>query len=158
MINALCNKVRTAFYWRKYPSRISIHSDSSASNTDDAFKIAEHYDDDIGMDVFETYGDAFFDFSDEAYNFFLPKLIISSLRSNSGINLPVSSVLLYLDRSPTPEYWDEGLLGTFGTQTDQELEAVHDWLNWLYLNSNDADDRETLERSKITIELIRASR
>ena len=92
-------------------------------------------------------------FTPEAFIYYLPSLLTLSAAHPDQSLLPVDGVLMMLDRSPIPEYWDEFFCERFLLLNPIECEAMSEWL--IYLTKNSIYDDGTLGRAFDTLDLIR---
>jgi hypothetical protein len=102
----------------------------------------------------ELYFEAINWFSPDAFCYFLPGIIITSIREKSDL-LMCDSIIYMLDRSPNIEYWDDYFIERWSLLTRQECDAVQNWLLWL-LDNSISYDGITIDRAFETLELLKS--
>jgi hypothetical protein len=102
----------------------------------------------------ELYFEAINWFSPDAFCYFLPGIIITSIREKSDL-LMCDSIIYMLDRSPNIEYWDDYFIERWSLLTRQECDAVQSWLLWL-LDNSISYDGITIDRAFETLELLKS--
>jgi len=76
----------------------------------------------------QEHSDAIFFFNPEAFAYYLPSLLTLSAQNSSDSLMAADSVISYLDQSPDPEGWTDGLVHRFLGLKPAELSVLKEWL------------------------------
>lgn len=149
----LIDEISLAFRDRTKPCKVvpDVHPPT------DEYADAEHFSSlqweqaDVG-DWGDHYA-AIFGFAPSAFCYFLPSLMIASMRSESPL-IVASSLVSLLDRSNSPSSWDSFFLDRFGALTPRELSAMQSWVLWLATNGASQFSPGSLDRAFDTLEVL----
>ena len=103
----------------------------------------------------EKNADAVFWFAPEAFCYYLPGFLAAGLTENRTDTNAYDSVIGMLDRSPTPEYWDDFFRPCWTLLTPDELDAVAAWVTWLEQVLPGAFHANSYDRARDTLKLLR---
>jgi hypothetical protein len=109
----------------------------------------------VGFDQVDRCSDAVFWFAPEAFCFYLPGILVASLREDSADPNAYAALVGMLDRSPEPAYWDDFFTPRWTLLSAPELDAVAAWLRWLEAVEPDAFFANTYERARETLRLLK---
>jgi hypothetical protein len=110
---------------------------------------------DVAFDQVQRNSDAVFWFAPEAFCFYLPGLLVASLREDRLDANACDALIGMLDRSPVPDYWDDFFAPRWTLLSAPELDAVAAWLAWFEAVEPDAFHENTYERARETLELLK---
>lgn len=150
----LNNKIEIAFNSRQAPERLSSHPSTLLDEEPDIKQIVGKRWAELSKNDIERMADAIHFFSSEAFCYYLPGALLYGIQSNSRDYMVFENILNSLDRSPTPEYWNDKFIEHWGQLSTDELSAVQDWLHWYFSEVYDAwanthqRCHETLEQLK----------
>lgn len=146
--------LQEAFQWRARPKLMTESKQLSSHEIDELSTLA-HFDwPELTGETWEKCFDAIFLFSPEAFCYYLPGLIKVSFEEREPNLISVSSIVGMLDRSPTPEWWDDFFLARWPLLTVAECKVVQEWLLWLSSLDNSSYSDDSLERALDTVSLL----
>ena len=111
---------------------------------------------DVSFSHIESDADAVFWFSPEAFCYYLPGFLAAGLKESRTDSNAYDALIGMLDRSPTPDYWDDFFLPRWTLLSAAEIDAVAAWVRWLQVVLPDAFHGNTYERALETLELLKA--
>ncbi|UTY59606.1 hypothetical protein [Massilia sp. erpn] len=88
----------------------------------------------------------------EAFRYYLPSILALSIEAPEEWLWPADALLMVLDRSPVPEYWDEFILTRLLGLADSEYAALEKWLLFI---AEHASYSHSIDRAFDTIGLLR---
>ncbi|WP_156829853.1 hypothetical protein [Methylovulum miyakonense] len=153
-MNELINSIKSAFGWRSRPAILSNSKQLSSGDKSDLLTIGNLKWEEVTCEDWEKNFDVISLFSPEAFCYYLPGVYKASIEENLANLIVVSNIIDSLDRSPTPEWWDDWFLKRWPLLTLPEYKVTQDWIWWLssFKNSQFSDD--SLMRALHTIELL----
>ncbi len=153
-INSLINSIKSAFEWRSRPTVLSNSKQLSSGDKSDLLTIGSLKWEVVTCDDWEKSLDVICLFSPEAFCYYLPAVYKTSIEENLDNLVVVSVIIDSLDRSPTPEWWDDWFLERWSLLTLQEYKVTQDWIWWLSSFKNSPFSDDSLMRALQTIELL----
>lgn len=120
------------FSHRVMPTEIVV---DKSKLSDDEFEDVFHFKDkkweDYTTNELEIYSDAIYLISPKYFCYFLPGVLYSSVKENETNLIVIHTIISMLDRSPTPETWDNIFLERWTLLTNKEYLIVQEWMLWL---------------------------
>jgi hypothetical protein len=99
-----------------------------------------------------NYSDATHGLSPQAFIYFLPSLLITSLESSDGL-VAADSIIYALDTSADPDLWSEWFNERFLLLTPPELAVLKEW-GAAYLANEDKGHGSTFVRVQDTLDML----
>lgn len=146
-------RVEQAFGLLPPPGKVIEH-DHHTTEQQDALWFARRDWRHLSRDDWEAHRDAVYAFTPAAFQYFLPSILVLSLEAPDQWFWPADSLLQMLDRSPTPEYWDDFLMARLGALPIAVYDVLAEWLLALS-EAGEAAMQASLGRAFDTIELLR---
>jgi hypothetical protein len=112
---------------------------------------------DVTFDHVQRDSDAVFWFAPEAFCYYLPGILMASLREDRLDANAYDSIVGMLDRSPEPAYWDDFFAPRWTLLSAPEADAVAAWLAWLEAVEPDAFHDNTHDRARETLRLLKVA-
>ncbi len=150
----LAETIRQVFAYREPPTILSTSSQLSQTESLNLAIFAGFEWDKVDGDMWEKYFDLISLLSPEAFCYYLPGICNASLREHRPDLIVVSAVIGMLDRSPSPEWWDDFFLQRWPQLTAQECRAIQEWVWWLTSLPGTSYEEESLMRALHTLELL----
>lgn len=150
----LLNSIREAFGWRSRPAILSDSKELTTTELSNLLTICLLKWDEVTSNDWEQFFDVVSWFSPEAFCYYLPSIYKASIEENNPNLIVVAHILYMLDRSPTPEWWDDFFLARWPLLTEQEYKVTQEWIWWLSSLKNSSYSDDTLMRALQTIELL----
>lgn len=150
----LSKTIRQAFGHRARPTSLSGSSQLSQMELMDLVTFSGFEWDNVDADMWEKHFDMISLLSPEAFCYYLPGICTASLLEKRPDLIVVSAVIGMLDRTPTPEWWDDFFLERWPQLTAPECEAVQQWVWWLTTLPGTSHSEESLMRALHTLELL----
>lgn len=151
----LAAKIDAAFGWRAKPESVVKSGHPATFEYDEARCFEGLAREDVTSAFLAQSGDGFAFLDGEAFAYYLPAVLLEDLRSGSDL---VDGLIIGLDRSPVPEYWDDYFLERWPRLTTEELDAVKDWVLWLSAGADGRFAEDSLMRAYETLDLLRQRR
>lgn len=92
--------------------------------------------------------------SPESFCYYLPSILTLALKNNEPNLIVVVNLVSMLDRSPTPEWWDNFFLERWLLLTKDELLVIEKWLYWMIDCLNRAASDDSIERGLATVNFL----
>lgn len=150
----LIEKIEKAFSHRKSPRDVVEEGHPQT----DIYESASHFSGlswrDITCDLLDQHHDAIFGFNPDAFCYYLPGIYIAGIKENRGDLLIYSTLVNMLDRSNTPNSWDDFFIERWAALTDKECQASQEWLVWLSAIESIFYYGNELSRAFDTLEII----
>ncbi|HEM7809812.1 TPA: hypothetical protein U2L28_003383 [Burkholderia multivorans] len=105
-------------------------------------------------DLWEKYSAVLSWFSPDAFCYYLPGVMVSSIKENEPNLIVVSNLIGMLDRTPNSDWWDDFFVARWPLLTLKECNALQEWLIWLSSAENSSFDQNSIERALGTIGLL----
>ena len=150
----LSKTIRQAFAHRARPTILSTSSQLSQTELMDLIAFSGFEWDKVDADMWEKYFDMISLFSPEAFCYYLPGVCTASLREKRPDLIVASAVIGMLDRTPTPEWWDDFFVERWPRLTAPECQAIQQWVWWLTALPGNSHSEESLMRALHTLELL----
>ena len=152
----LIGTISEAFAHRAKPD-IKTNSDQlSPSEAASLEEIFEHRWQDLSADIWEENFDAVSWLAPQAFCYYLPGILISSILHGNPNLIAATAIIGTLDRSPTPAWWDDFFVPRWTSLTLQECNAVQEWLLWVCQCETRSVSDDSIGRSLDTLELLKA--
>lgn len=152
----LGERIARAFSARRRTPQIE-NPVSTGANVNDAAKLEALQDSEIDLIALEKLRDAFFELDPEGFAYFAPKLMQFILKEADLDSLALGNLTYPLDRSPTPEYWDEFILTHWIVMSPEELTVSGEFFSLLAELTSDLSDKSSYLRAANTIHLLKKS-
>jgi hypothetical protein len=109
---------------------------------------------DITWEEWESHCDAFYAFTPEAFQYYLPSIVSLAAKHPGRWFWPADALVHVLDRSPVVEYWDRFLTSRLLGLKPSEYEVLQEWI--LGLSGTPLiDSDETAGRAFDTLDLLK---
>jgi hypothetical protein len=149
----LLTAIRQVFSNRVRPTRVVAHEHPDTTEYRDALIFSDLDWEETTCQMWEKYSDSIYGFTPEAFCYFIPGIIKSSIVEKKPDMLVVDSLLGMLDRMPEPDYWDDFFIARWPRFSRGECQAIEGWLYWLSDDCGISD--ETVIRASETLKLLR---
>jgi len=131
---ALEDKIEKAFSNRARPL-IVCDSDPLYPDVDDAFHFEGASWQQISDEEWNTYSDALFHFTDEAWAYYIQSILILKIRSQQTTNNACHIFISFFDISLNPDEWTDDVNKKLKILDCAELEVIREW--FLYLSEEE---------------------
>lgn len=150
------HEIYEAFSSREKPVNILVDTAANTFKEDyeDALFFSGKTNKEIICDDLERHPSCVFWFSPKAYLYFLPGIFSATYTENRPDILVVSSIIMTLDRSNTPNTWDDFFAKRWVLLTKNECHVTQKWLLWLSQFDGLSFDEISLGRAFDTIDLL----
>ncbi|MFC3375094.1 hypothetical protein ACFOLJ_04160 [Rugamonas sp. CCM 8940] len=150
-------EIEEAFGWRALPEQVvAVSRWADDDDQLDALSLLGRDWRGLSCAEWNAKSDAIHHFVPAAFAYYLPSVLTLVAADPAQWLAPTDSILGMLDRSPTPAYWDDHLLGCFNDLREAEFAALANWLLFLAEHPEQTQcDDGTLGRAFDTIELLR---
>lgn len=152
---SLIAEIKNAFEWRKKPIIKTDSLQLDKYDLQDIILFTQHNVYDLKSDFCEYHYNVFYLLSAEAFCYYLPAILILSIEENASNLLSIDCIIGSLDRSLTPEWWDQSFIDRWTLLTEQELIVIQNWLLWLVDIGGLPFAGDKLSRSFDTLELLK---
>lgn len=151
-LNQLLFFIAEAFRHREMPKSVVKDGYPETDEYEDAQKFLGKKWEDLKCNELEEYCAAMAGFTPEAFCYFLPGIFSSEIRENRPNLLINDTIINTLNRSNTPQSWDNFFAARWPNLNAAECEATQMWLLWL----SDYGDYEdiVLSRAFDTLNLL----
>lgn len=146
--------INDAFQWRKRPAQFAELVKLSEDELSELSAITCLEWTEVTAEIWEKNFDVISILSPEAYCYYLPGVMKASVEDGYSNLVVVSNVIAELDRSPTPEWWDDFFLSHWPKFTVPEYKAIQEWIFWLSSLENSPYTDDSLDRALETINLL----
>lgn len=147
--------IEHAFKSRLVYSHISSSDQLSESELEEVNRFNNLHWSNIKCDMLKDCFEAINWFSPDAFCYFLPGILTAGMKEFTSNLVIYDSIISMLDRSPTPDYWDEFFIQRWTQLNHDECDAVQKWLFWFIDNSKGFDDI-SINRAFDTLELLKS--
>lgn len=147
-------KIEAAFSHRNVPDVCVTLGETLTPEIGDALQFQHRRWTDISWRDWDSYPDAFFSLNPNAFQYYLPSLLVGVLQHEHQNFVALHSLVGVLDRSPEPAFWDTFLTSRFLGLYVCEIEVIQEWFVILAERVTFFSD-ETILRCIETLELIR---
>jgi hypothetical protein len=150
----LRQQIEVAFAHRQPPVRVVEFVGEPTPEQGDAQWFSGRDWHELTRQDWETHPDAVYAFTPEAFLYYLPSVLVETLESGGQWLQVADSVIGFLNRSPTVEYWDSFFCKRFVGLSNSEYEVLESWLLSL---SGDGTvwSEDVLSRAYETVELLK---
>jgi len=145
--------------WRAFANRLKPTSVVPAGHPpteiySDAMFFASKTADELTSEALTQYFDAVAGFSPEAFCYFLPGILVATIRENRPDLIVAGAIIGQLDRSNMPSSWDDFFAQRWPLLNREECRAVQAWVVWLTECNPPVFDDNSLSRAFDTLELL----
>jgi hypothetical protein len=151
----LIDKLYLAFKGRQKPKALVESNELTGDEISGIESIGEKKWNELTGDMLEKHPDAINLMAPEAFCYYLPGVILASIKENSPNLMAAVSVVSALDRTPVIELWDSHFLKRWPSLRGDELAVISEWILWLEGNEF-ALDEISLIRALENIDLLKA--
>lgn len=145
--------IENAFSHRNKPSRLIETTASITPEQKDAVWFAGLDWRDVTIEGWNDHSDAFYSFVPEAFAYYLPSILVCTLKTPDGWLRPAEMLLGIVDRSPLISNWDAFIVTRLLGFEPQEYDVLKEWLLCLSGVSDLIDD-DGLVRAYETVDLL----
>lgn len=149
--------IAEAFGHRTLPSQVVDEGSPSTQEYEEARHFEGKRWEEIATSEWDSYSDAVFGFSPDAFLYFLPSILSSSVSSNRPDLQAIVSIVGMLDRGNGPSSWEGFFAKRWPLLNARECRAVQEWLLWLTETDGHSIDGGSLSRAFDTLELLALS-
>jgi hypothetical protein len=146
--------IQRAFAHRGLPPLVVMPEEPPSEMYDDACHFQGRTWSSLTCDELNEHQDAVFGFTPEAFCYYLPGIIAAGIRENRPHLLINASLVTMLDRSNTPNSWDDFFAMRWPSLSVQECMAVDSWLRWLAELSPPVFAAHSIDRALGTLKLL----
>ncbi|MBJ9655201.1 MULTISPECIES: hypothetical protein [Burkholderia] len=154
VMSQLAFKIFEAFGWRKKPDILIGSSELTCDEVDGVHAIGAYEWGETTGDLWEKYNDALSWFSPEAFCYYIPGVMVSSINDNEPNLIVVNNLVGMLDRTPNPSWWDDFFVERWPLLTTKECGVLKEWLAWLSSFENSSIDKNSFYRALETVDLL----
>lgn len=145
--------ITNAFSWRKRPQFVVSDKYPNTNDYVEADYFADKNWQNIKSIDWDNFSDAIYAFSCEAFCYFLPSILCAGIIENRPDMLVNFTLINMLDMSPETDLWDQYFIDRWGSLTQNECDAVQQWILWI--SETDLFSDDVCERAYETIELLK---
>lgn len=129
-VMTLTEKIHQAFAHRQKPAEVVDMTDRAQidSDVEETLWFAERDWQDITWKDWEEHSVATSFFSKDAFAYYLPSVLLVSLKDPNSVLMAAESVIWDLDRTPSTEGWDDLFIEHFLGLRFDEYEVMKEWL------------------------------
>jgi len=147
--------INDAFANRTPPLEMTDSNQLSDSEYAEAMSFEGLHWQDVTFNLVEQNPDVVFWFAPEAFCYYLPGILAAGLKENRWESNAYDSLIMFLDRSPDPDSWDDFFLPRWPLLTVEEIDAVAAWARWLFIVQPAATFENSQERVQDTLTLLK---
>ncbi|MDR2880420.1 MAG: hypothetical protein LBV29_00760 [Azoarcus sp.] len=150
----LRQQIEVAFAHRQSPVCVVEFAGEPTPEQNDALWFTRKDWHHLNRQDWERHPDAIYAFTPEAFLYYVPSILTVTLESNGQWLQVADSLIGFLNRTPTVEYWDSFFCERFVGLSNPEYEALQAWL--LSLSGNGvAWCEDALSRAYETVDLLK---
>lgn len=150
----LANQILESFAGRPKPSSATLALVPNTCEYEDA-KFFEGKDwRDVDIESLKEHSDAVYGFAPEAFCYYLPGVMVASIKASNARLSVIDALIGSLDRSPNPDYWDEFFVARWPLLNEREVRAVQQWVLWLLEADPVYFESDALGRAMDTLDLL----
>lgn len=153
-MSELIFKIVEAFRSRKKPTILVGSNELTCDEIEGVHAVGAYSWEETTGDLWEMHSDVLSWFSPSAFCYYVPGVMVSSIRDNEPNLIVVSNLVAMLDRSPNPNWWDEFFVERWPLLTTKECSVLREWLIWLSSVGASSLDENGLDRALETVELL----
>jgi hypothetical protein len=150
----LIRLISEAFAHRVRPASVVYEGCPPTELYSDAFFFADKTASELTCEDLTTYCDAISGFSAAAFCYFLPGILIATVRENRPDLIIAGSIVQQLNRSNMPSSWDDFFSERWPKLSREECRAVQNWVLWLTECRPPVFEDNSLSRAFDTLELL----
>jgi hypothetical protein len=126
----LSDKIRRAFASRPKPEEaVDVNNQIQMdSDVEEGMWFSGRNWQEITWKDWQAHSSAIYYFSKDAFAYYLPSVLLLSLRNPEESLNAADSILMSLDRSPSTEGWNDGFVDHFIGLRDEEYGVMKEWL------------------------------
>ncbi len=151
----LIKKIEQAFKNRKKPFEFIGSNELSEDEYSDLDEFINIHPNDITADDLEEHYEVIFWLSSEAFIYYLPLILCTSIKAEEPNLLINHSIIGMLDRSSDPSLWDDFFIKRWSLLFNEEYEAVQEWILWISSFENDSFFEGALSRTFDVLEVLK---
>lgn len=153
-MSQLAFKIFESFKWRKKPNILTGSNDLSCDEVEGVRAIGACEWSETTGDLWEKYNDVLSWLSPEAFCYYIPGVMVSSINDSEPNLIVVNNLVGMLDRTPSPDWWDDFFVERWSLLTIKECNVLRGWLIWLSSFENSSIDKNSFYRAIETVGLL----
>ncbi len=151
----LLNKIERSFKKRKKPLEFIGSDELSKDEYNDLNEFIKIHPNDMTADDLEEHYEIIFWLSSEAFIYYLPFILCTGVKVEEPNLLINHSIIGMLDRSSDPSLWDDFFIKRWALLSNEEYDAVQEWILWLSSFDNTSYSESSLSRSFDILEVLK---
>lgn len=149
------DRLRKAFESRVRPSKVHSEQVNNQEMISVEYFLEGLYEGKVDKALLQENHDAIYWLSPDAFCYYLPRIIEVSLYEGLDDLIAVEAIISMLDRSPSPEFWDDFFLSRFTLLSYQECESMQSWVLFLLENTTIVYNSDSLARAFDTLQVLK---
>ncbi|WP_147455628.1 hypothetical protein [Solilutibacter pythonis] len=149
--------IKSAFAWRVKPVKAVADNVIESEITLDAMEFEGKFFWEISYKDLEKYHDAIYGFSPEAFQYYLPGIMMAIVDVLNYDSLILSSILDMLDRGGAPSTWEKFFIDRWLGFTQEEYSVILDWLLCISEGCQDPFQEAQMGKAFDTVALLKIS-
>ncbi|MDH0863809.1 DUF6714 family protein [Mitsuaria sp. GD03876] len=149
------DSLHEAFSHRAKPGVLISSTELTEDEVAGVLAIGERDWHELTLDTLEENFDAINLMALEAFIYYLPGVMLATLKEDTRNAITAVTVASMLDRTPNPDLWDSHFLARWPQLNVKELSVVADWIVWLGGSGDFALDETSLIRALENLELLK---
>lgn len=150
------NKLHEAFGHRAKPVNLIRSKELSEDEIAGIHAVGKFKWDELPLEVLEKNFDAITLMSPEAFVYYLPGVILASIREGVSNSISAVALISMLDRTPSRELWDSYFHARWSLLRVSELNVVSEWILWIDNRGDFSLEELSLIRALENLDLLRA--
>jgi hypothetical protein len=146
--------IEQAFRHRQVPILFSVSEELAVHELDDVMSFLGKPWSSITATQLERHFEVVYWLTPDAFCYYLPGIFSAGIKENKPSLIVNHSLVGMLDRSPTPDSWDDFFEARWLQLTPMECEATQEWLLWLASFEN-SHSEHSLTRAFETLQILR---
>jgi uncharacterized protein DUF6714 len=149
------DQFKQAFSNRQQPARRTDSNELTPDELNSLERVFAEPWDQVTAEDWESLSEVVSFFSPEAFCYYLPGILSTSIKTENPNLSSAISVFMSLDRTPEFSLWDDFFQARWRLLSEAELNAVREWINWLCKSDSFTFDEASLTRAMLNVDLLK---